>query len=299
MTNLPGGLHGVFRRSDLIDRLGLPAVHELLRTGLLTRYSRNVVVDRARMLALTTRAAAALLFVGRPAVLASHTAALLFGCSAADAATIHVLAGHDRRLAPRPGLEVRRDPFDEDEVLQLDGLRTLGLETVIADLLCTARRPVALACADQAFGALDPPFRERFRAEVAKRLRTRADLRGIRRGEVLLRLATGLPESPAESRMLLTLYDHGLPIPLLQHSVRDIAGRERYRLDFAWEEPRIALEYDGRDAHEHRARRDATRDADLRSRGWTVLHATASDLRDPTRLIQALRSALTNRRHVA
>ena len=99
--------------------------------------------------------------------------------------------------------------------------------------------------------------------------------------------------------MLLTLYDAGLPIPSLQHPVHDIAGRERYRLDFAWEEPRVALEYDGWAAHESRAAADAARGAELRSRGWTVFHATAADLHDPTRLIRALGSALQVRRLVA
>jgi Protein of unknown function (DUF559) len=299
VTDLPKGLHGAYRRTDLIDRLGLPAVRELVRGGVLVRFSRNVLVDRARRFGFRTRAAAALLYVGPRAVLTSHTAALLYGCTAADAAIIHVLCGDDRTVAPRPGIELRRDAFDEDDVLTLDGLRTLGLEIVLAGMLCTVARPVAFRCLDQAFAALDPPFREPFRAAVANRLRERVDLRGIRRAEVLLRLATGLPESPAESEMLLALYDGGLPLPTLQHSVRDLAGRERYRLDFAWEEPRVALEYDGREAHEDRALADAARDAELRSRGWIVLRATASDLRDPTRLVHALRAAFTRRRFVA
>jgi hypothetical protein len=296
--DLPDSLHGAFRRSDLICQLGLAGVRLLVREGLLVRYSRNVLVDRRRALALPTRAAAALLYVGPRAVLTSHTAARLFGCTAADPAIIHVLTAADRKVAGRPGLALRRGLSAEDEVLELDGLRTLGLELVIADMLCTVSRPVALACADQALAALDPPFRAGFRAEVARRLRIRADLCGPR-GRVLLELATGLPESPAESEMLLALHDAGLPTPRLQHRVLDIAGRERYRLDFAWEEPRVALEYDGRDAHEGRAARDAARDEDLRRRGWLVLRATASDLREPKRLVSALRAAFARRRHAA
>jgi len=299
MTDLPPGLHGAHRRSELIGRLGLPEVRRLLRDGVLVRYSRNVLIDRRHRFALLTRAAAALLFVGPRSVLTSHTAALLYGCSAADAASVHVLHDGDREVAKRPDIKVRRGAFDDVDVLELDGLRTLGLEIVIAELLCTVHRPVALACADQAFAALDPQFREGFRAEVARRLRQRTDLLGPRRGEVLLGLATGLPESPAESQLLLALYDAGLPVPTLQHSVRDISGRERYRLDFAWPEPRVALEYDGFEAHEHRAELDAARDADLRRRGWTVVHATTADLRDPTRLARGLHALFATRRYVA
>jgi hypothetical protein len=298
VIELPHGLHGAFRRTDLIRKLGLSAVRSLVRSGQLMRYARNVLVDRRRMLSLPTRAAAALLHVGRPSALTGHTAAQVYGCTAADATTIHLVLGADRRVTPRPGLQLHRAFLDEDDVVELDGLRTLGLETVIAELLCTAPRPVALACADQALAALDPRFRGRFRAEVAERLRSRADLRRAR-GEVLLELATGVPESPAESAMLLALYDAGLPIPVAQHGIRDLAGRERYRLDFAWEEPRIALEYDGRDAREGRDQVDAARDADLAARGWMVFHATAPDLRDPTRLVHALQAAFTRRRYVA
>ncbi|HEV8555896.1 MAG TPA: hypothetical protein VGR06_05795 [Actinophytocola sp.] len=294
MTDLPEGLHGAFRRSELVSLLGLPEVRRLLRDGVLARYSHNVLIDRRRQFALLTRAAAALLFVGPRSVLTSHTAALLFGCSAADAATIHVLHDGSRSVAPRPEIKLRLGSFSDEDVLELDGLRTLSLEIVIAELLCTVHRPVALACADQAFAALDRPFREGFRADVARRLRQRTDLLGPRRGEVLLSLATGLPESPAESQMLLALHDAGLPIPMLQHSIRDIAGRERYRLDFAWEEPRVALEYDG-----EAQSRDAARDANLRRRGWTVVHATAADLRDPARLARGLRALFAARHYAA
>jgi hypothetical protein len=299
MTDLPEGLHGAFRRSELDRLLGAPEVRRLLHDGVLVRYSRNILIDRRCQFTLPTRAAAALLFVGPRSVLTSHTAALLFGCTAADAAPIHVLHDSERAVASRPEIKLRRGSFSDEDVLELDGLRTLSLEFVIAELLCTVHRPVALACADQAFAALDPPFREGFRAEVARRLRQRTDLLGPRRGEVLLSLATGLPESPAESQLLLALHDAGLPIPTLQHSVRDLTGRERYRLDFAWEEPRVALEYDGFEAHEHRTESDAARDADLRRRGWTVVHATTADLRDPTRLARGLRALFAARRYAA
>jgi hypothetical protein len=296
MTDLPQGLHGAHRRSELIVQLGLPAVRMLQRDGLLVRYSRNVVLERESMLSLPARAAAALLYVGRRAVLDTHTAARLFGCTAADGDTVYVLSGYDRKVALRPGLSVRQGSFDEADVVELDGLRTLCLEAVIGEMLCAVHRPVALACADQAMGALDPRFRENFREDVARRLRARADMRGIRRAEILLRLMSGLPESPAESQMLLMLYDAGLPIPVLQRRVLDLAGQERYRLDFAWEEPRVALEYDGFEAHEYRAEQDAARDADLRARGWRVIRATRTDLRDPARLVRVLKAMLVGRR---
>lgn len=299
MTHLPEGLHGAYRRSDLITQIGLPSVRALLGDGRLMPYSRSVLVDRERMLDFPTRAAAALLFVGRRSALSGHSAALLYGCSAADSSPIHILSGYERKVRSHFGLALHQGVFEEEDVLELDGLRVIGFELALAELLCRAYQPVALACADQALAGLDPAHRERFRAEVARRIRRRADPRGRRRAQILLSLATGIPESPAESAMLLTLYDAGLPLPELQYRILDINGRERYRVDFAWEGPRVALEYDGREAHEDRADQDAAREADLRSRGWTVIRATASDLRNPARLISTIRAAITRRRYVA
>ncbi len=98
---------------------------------------------------------------------------------------------------------------------------------------------------------------------------------------------------------MLALFDAGFPVPAQQVPVRDMSGRERYRLDFAWEEPRIAIEYDGHAAHADRAAYDLARDEDLRRRGWTVIRATADDIKDPSRLHAAVRATFWRRRFTA
>jgi very-short-patch-repair endonuclease len=77
--------------------------------------------------------------------------------------------------------------------------------------------------------------------------------------------------------------------------VFDLAGNEVYRLDFAWTEVKVAVEYDGYEAHEGRAERDGARDDDLRRRGWVVLRADVTDLKDPGRLVAAVRAAFRAR----
>jgi hypothetical protein len=141
--------------------------------------------------------------------------------------------------------------------------------------------------------------RDEFKAEVEHRISTRPDPRGRRRAGVLLDLATGRTESPAECRLLLTLFDKGLPVPQLQYPVHDVDGRERYRLDFAWPEAMVALEYDGYEAHVDRGELDAARDEDLRRRGWLVVRASAGDLREPAQVVLAVANALARRRFVA
>jgi hypothetical protein len=181
----------------------------------------------------------------------------------------------------------------------LDGLRVIAFEYAIAELLCRAPRHDALACLDQALALTPADRRSEFRAEVLYRIGTRRDPRGRRRSQVLLDLANGLAESPAESSLLLGLFDAGFPVPTQQLPVLNMSGRELYRLDFAWEEARVAVEYDGYAAHAGRAAHDAARDEDLRRRGWIVIHATAEDLADPSRLHAEIRRAFWRRRFAA
>jgi hypothetical protein len=299
MNALPPGLHGAHRVADLRRRLGRYRLEALIRDGRLVPYSRNVLIDRDRQLDLRTRAAATLLLAGPRAVLTGHTAAHLFGCTAADSGQVHVLVDYHRKLSNMPGVAVHQGLFDESDVVLLDGLRVMSLECVLAELLCRAYRPDALACLDQALALTPVEQHDEFRASVLHRIGRRRDPRGRRRSQVLLNLATGLAESPAESWLLLGLFDAGFPVPAQQLSVSDMRGWEVYRLDFAWEEPRVALEYDGYAAHAGRAANDAARDEDLRRRGWIVIHATAADLKDPSRLHAEIRSAFWQRRFAA
>ena len=83
-----------------------------------------------------------------------------------------------------------------------------------------------------------------------------------------------LPES--RLRMLLVLAD--LPEPVVNHSVV-VDGVERYRLDLAYVDHMVAIEYDGRwhDRPDQRAK-DEVRRAELRQMGWTVIVVKADGL---------------------
>ena len=295
MNGLPPGLHGAHKVAELRDQLGKRRLDRLVDDGQLVTYARRVVIERERLLDFRTRAAAALLLAGPRAVLTRHTAAYLHGCTAADTRQIHMMVDYHRRLTTLPGVVVHRGLYDEHDVVRLDGLRVMALDHTLAELLCRAHRWDALACVDQALALIPPDQRGELRAEVLHQIGARRDPRGRRRSQILLNLATGLAESPAESWLLLTLFDAGFPVPAQQLPVLDINGREVYRLDFAWEEPRVALEYDGYAAHEGRAVNDAARDEDLRRRGWIVIHATADDLKDPAGLHAEIHRALWGR----
>ena len=83
-----------------------------------------------------------------------------------------------------------------------------------------------------------------------------------------------------ESEARLAMIDGGLPIPELQYEVIDGNGELR-RLDFAWPDLRVAVEYDGVDWHSgpDAMKRDRRRQAALLDIGWVVIAVVFEDVR--------------------
>lgn len=108
-----------------------------------------------------------------------------------------------------------------------------------------------------------------------------------------LALARERVESPKETETRLLLVEAGLPEPVVQHEVRD-GGRLVVRIDLAYPELKIAIEYEG-DGHRTdpaQWRRDIQRQRELEARGWIVIRLTQEDLRDPRHLLRSIRSAI-------
>jgi hypothetical protein len=288
------GLHGAYRRAELVRECGRKRLDHALRVGVLRPLWCGVVVDADRVLDVRTRAAAALMTTNRDAVICGPTAALLHGCTALTSADTHVLVPYSRNPKKRPGLVVHHGSFYKDQIVALDGLRVLSFPQVIADLLCLAIPADALAVGDEALRMAEPRCDD-FRKIVADRIRARPDPRGGVRGTFLWQLASPRAESPTESWTRLLLIEQGFPLPEVNFSILSPAGQEIFRLDLAWPELRIAVEYDGHAFHAGREEHDEARDENLRRRGWIVVHAKAADLADPTRFLAELRAAFARR----
>ncbi len=119
----------------------------------------------------------------------------------------------------------------------------------------------------------------------------------------VLGLADGRSESVAETRTRLLIADAGLPDPVPQLEILDRRGRVIARVDFAWPEYGLIVEFDGeikyralRRAGEsiedcvlrEKRREDAVREAT----GWRVLRLTWRDLDHPAETAQRIRAAL-------
>lgn len=290
------GLHGAYLRRSLVAVLGRPHVDVAIARGELRRLWTGVLVDTDRYADPRTRAAAGLLMHGRRSVVCGATAAALHGFTAIEPDSVHVLVPYGTHLHTRAGLTVHTGPpLPPGEVEYLDGLPVLTVERVITDLLCAAGPRDALAVTDQALAVLSPDQAEARRERIARRLVVRADRRGVNRGIRLLGLASGRAESPPESWLRLELADLGFPRPEVNWSVRSVSGIELFRIDLAWPEQRIALEYNGYAVHAGREIEDEQRASELRRRGWIVLVVTKADLRDSRELERTLREAFASR----
>ncbi len=122
-------------------------------------------------------------------------------------------------------------------------------------------------------------------ADLSAQLPRFRGARGVRQLRQLVPWADRRAESPAESLTRLRLYDDGLPAPAVQYEVRNVVGAVIYRLDLAYPELKLAIEYDGEEHHtssDDRAH-DLRRRDYLRRLGWTIVVLTAADVygRDP------------------
>ncbi|MEU5724493.1 hypothetical protein ABZ783_22055 [Micromonospora sp. NPDC047738] len=208
--------------------------------------------------------------------------------SAADQATPGCVPG---RRGPMTGLRVHRADVEPGDVVDRAGIPTTAPARTCWDLARWLDVVEAVVLID---GLL-----ARGLTDVAT-LRGYALARAGRRGwRSLLRavdLADAGAESPQESRTRVRLVLAGLPRPQSQWVVSH-QGRFVARLDLAWPEFKVAVEYDGRwhdDPEQfHRDRRRRNR---LLGAEWIVLHVTAKRLRDDFEgLLAEVRTALRAR----
>jgi hypothetical protein len=229
-------------------------------------YCRGEPDDRLRLRGLDLSAGTAV-----PVCLG--TAAALYGFDTEEPVDLHVLNPSGHQLRAVDGLVVhRRD--GAPLVMAGERLATSPAWTAV-EVARSLRRPRALA-------TLDAALRSRTcnRAELWRSAIEQAGRRGIVAVRELIPLADSLAESPMESEARLAMIDGGLPIPQLQYEIVDGNGELR-RVDFAWPDERIAVEYDGLDWHSSpdALRRDRRRAAALMDVGWVVIAIVFEDVR--------------------
>jgi hypothetical protein len=210
---------------------------------------------------------------GEPVAICLGTAAAAYGFDTEDNADLHVLNPLGHQLRGSAGLIVHRRAGAP--LATVDGRPATEPAWTAVEVARSLRRPRALATLDAAL---------RSRTCDRRQLRAAAARQAARRGIVhvrdLIPLAAPEAESPMESEARLAMYDAGLPPPVLQYVIVDRNG-QKWRVDFAWPDRLVAVEYDGFDWHSSpdALRQDRQKRAALTEVGWTVLSVVADDVR--------------------
>ncbi len=262
---------GVASSGQILNYLTRRGFEALVNSGVLERiwqgiYSRGEPNDVMRLRGLD-------LSCGTEVPVCLGTAAALHGFDTEDPADLHVLSPPGSRLRSAEGLVVhRRD--GAPLVKAGERLATSPAWTAV-EVACSLRRPRALATVDAALRSGTCQ-----RVELWRVASQQAGRRGIVAVRDLIPLADGLAESPMESEARLAMIDGGLPPPMLQYEIVDGNGELR-RVDFAWPEQRVAVEYDGMDWHSgpDAMRRDRRRQVALQDIGWIVIPIVFEDVR--------------------
>lgn len=182
-----------------------------------------------------------------------------------------------------------------DEIVHVGGFACTSAARTLVDLSATQPAPVLERLALD-LGRRNP----RELAGVPDLLRRRPGAPGAAKlRTVIERLPAdaALLESPLEVMGLARLSAAGLPQPRLQYEVHDVDGTRLKRVDAAWPDRRILVEFDGAAYHDTTDQRasDARIRARLRELGWAVIVLRAADLSGPAldaaldRLRRALR----------
>jgi hypothetical protein len=285
----PDALRGkIFRASEQV-RLGVltPAA---LRSSAWQRLfpdvyacSSLVVTHRRR-----ARAAARLLLPG--ATVSGRSAAVLWGVDLAGTDDDVELTIPPRcRAGAVRGIRTTRRALTDDEVTIRSGVRVTTPVRTALDLARITPIEEAVVCLDR-FVAV-----KRVALPDVVRFAAAFNGPGCRHMRKAAGLADGLAESPQETRLRLIMLASTLPRPVAQYTIVD-RGRFVARVDFAWPEARLAVEYDGV-WHGQNVPRDRRRLNELTAAGWTVVFVTAADLADPVALVARIGAALAARRY--
>ena len=285
----PPTLRGRVFRGSAVVRQGLRTPKQL-RSSAWRRLRQDAYADAS--LPLTHRLLISTVGLSLPAGagFTGRSAAVLWGVPDIAAADdpVEVVLPDGRRWNAGSGVRVRI--LLPGQVLVQRGLwRCRSRAETAADVIRFGDRDEAVVLLDRLVRVALAPLDD-VRAAVAMLPRRR----GSAQASQVARLADGLAESPQETRLRLLLSRAGMP-PAAQYRVHDQDGFVA-RVDFAYPELRLAIEYDGRWHADRRVFLDDRRRLDrLTAAGWTVLHVTLDDLRRPESLVARVRALRARR----
>jgi len=279
-------LTGVFIGSHAIAEGFL--TRSQLRTRSYHRLTQNVYADPGLVLDHQLRCRGVALLLPPGALIGGHSAAAWYGAPFASLADpVTVVCPESTRWTGPKGVRVHRTVLHPRDVAVTD-------EVPVTTPLRTAWDVMALEPLMTAVAALDAMVRAGSVSMLELEILTEsgAGRWGVSRVRRAVPLVDPRAESPPESRLRVALVLAGLqPVPQCEVHAD---GRFVARVDLAFPEVRLAVEYEG--AH-HFAGDQIARDDErldrLRAAGWQVIRVSAVDLRDLDALVARIRFAVT------
>lgn len=259
-----------------------------LRTGAWRRLRTDVYADARLPVTHLLQARAVALVAPRQAVFGGRTAVVLSGGRdfAEPQDPVEIVLPPGIRWHPGPGVLVRAADTSSSVVTH-GTLRWTDRTRTALDLIRRGDRDDAVVLLDRLVqaGLADLAAVQQAAAALPRS-------RGSKQARDVAALADGLAESPQETRLRLVIARAGLPAPVAQYRVTK-NGRFVARVDFAYPERRLAIEYEGLwHGEAQQVVRDRRRLNRLLEAGWRVLFVTAEDLRRPDELAGRIAAAL-------
>ena len=278
---------GLFTRQDSLAA-GLSACD--LRSDVVTPVVRGVfLAGGGRPVSREMRCAAEVLRCGSGSVIAGFDAARLWRLPIPDDERLHISVPEVGGRTHRGVQLFRRSADVRVTSVWVPTLRQALPVTALFDVLPETEPQLSLVDAVVLADACLMRVKDvrRCRDHWTQRAHNRPRLRDV------TNLARCGAESPMETKLRLLLGWAGLGTPTPQVEV-SVDGR-RFRFDLAYEEHRIAIEYDGAYHFESEAQKhaDVLRLEQLTNAGWRVIRVVSRGiLRDPVSTIARVRTAL-------
>ncbi len=275
---------------------------DAIRAGLLTRDQlrspawrrilRGVYADVDLPVDHGLKIRAAALVVPPDAAITGVSAAWLWGARLATAKDPVDVVRSGQRLGLAKEIQVRTSPIPPTDISDVDGVKvTTPLRTAWELALRLNLTEAVTYCDAMARRGLIAP------TSLAMYVRDHAGEHGCRIAGRVFSMVDGRSESPQESRLRVHMARADLPPPVPQYEIR-VDGEFVARVDFAWPDLKVAVEYDGVwHADTGQLVRDRERLNRLQAAGWYVHHVTFRDMHDVEHTIEKIRRVLVLRKH--
>jgi hypothetical protein len=298
------------RRDALADGYTDRAIRALVRAGTWHRVRHGAYVAGALWAELDAadrhrvRARAVLRTAHESTVLSHVSAAIEHGAPvwSIDLDVVHVTRTDGQPRRREAGVVHHTGVLPDGDLVEVNGVPATTPLRAAAEMTTVASVESALVCVDALLRKAGADS-----GEVAARHAVVNRWPYSLASQVVFRLADPRHESAGESRTAYFLWKMHLPRPEPQVEVHDEAGVLVARLDFAWVELGVFLEFDGKEKYLRFRREGETLDEFLmrekareelicKLTGWTCIRIGWGELQRPEVLARRIRAILDSRR---